>query len=121
MFPITVIAVSLALLLAGCDEDFAEVDAGELKAELDLAVHSDVISWWYIGEKDGYYYLVEKKLWEEKGFRISKDYVAIDVGVTKAPSSDESEWMNLKERDISFKTGYPERLEQPEDTARETR
>jgi len=105
LYLITIIMLLAAGSMFGCDEDFTEVNAEEFQAKFDLAKQSDFISWWYLGEGDGYYYLVEKDLWEEAGYKISKEYITVNLENPEIVSSDESEWVNLKEWDIIFKPG----------------
>ena len=89
------------LLTSGCDEAFEEVPISTIEEEAKESRMTTAVSWWYLGEQDGYHYLVIKKPLDEHRYKVKTS----DLTITLSPKKltfEESEWTNLTFSQMKF-------------------
>lgn len=84
------------LSISACKEQFDIVDASIIQNRWEESIKHSAASWWYLGEKGGCYYILEKWPLESHGYKVSKEEITIEVDSRKELTFDESEWINLK-------------------------
>ena len=99
------VSMSLFLLFAdsACKGDFEEVEASLIQSRLEESIKHSAVSWWYLGEKDGYHYILEKWPLERNRYKVNKKSLHIEIGAPKELTFDKSEWVNLKVEQVQFK------------------
>ncbi len=90
-------------LLGGCEDRFTDISSSAFKVKWDDSIKHTALSWWYLGEKEGYYYILEKWPLEQHGYRINKEHIVINLDHPKKFTLTESDWINLKKEHIDFK------------------
>lgn len=84
------------VVLQSCRDKFDEVDASVFQAKLNEAFSNTAVSWWYLGEENGYYYFLEKWPLEQFGYKVSKQNLIIKVDPPLELTFDKDKWVNLK-------------------------
>ena len=102
----TVVRIIVCLLIfaiVGCGKKFDELDGLSFKKKWEESGQHSAVSWWYLGEKDNYFYIVEKWISEEYNYKVDKKYIEVVLDQPKEFILDEDQWLNLKTRHIKFK------------------
>lgn len=97
------VLVLFVTTIASCKEDFKDVDASSIRVKLEESIKHTAVSWWYIGEENEYYYIVEKWPFEQYRYKVSKKEISINIKPPKKLNTDKSTWINLKIDNIVFK------------------
>lgn len=97
--------MSLFLLFAvsACKGDFEEVDTSLIQSRWEESIKHSAVSWWYLGEKDGYHFIVEKWPLERHRYKVNKKNLHIEIGAPKELTFDKNEWVNFKVGQVQFK------------------
>lgn len=92
------------LLLAGCTgPDFTTITAEPLRERWEASMQDSAVGWWYAGENDEHYYLVETRPLEQHAYMVSKEDVELSGVERKALSRNDADWSNLKRDQIRFR------------------
>jgi hypothetical protein len=89
------------LLMLGCGEAFEEVPISTIEDEAKASRMATAVSWWYLGESDGYYYLVVKRPLDHRRYKVK----TTELVITSSPKElafEESQWINLKFEQMKF-------------------
>jgi hypothetical protein len=96
------IASLVALLLtSSCGEAFEEVPISTIEDEMNESRMTTAVSWWYLGERDGYHYLVIKRPLDQRRYKVKTMELAINFSL-KELTFEESQWLNLKFEPMKF-------------------
>ena len=106
LFYFIIVIICFIALIGGCEERFTEINATDFKAKWDESVKHTALSWWYLGEKKGYYYILEKWPLKQYGYKINKANMTIRLDHPKRLSFTESDWINLKKEHIEYNAAY---------------
>ena len=96
------IVLTALIVVVGCGERFSEIDAAELKLKWSNNNKDTALSWWFLGEKNGYHYIMEKRPLENHGYMVSRKDIVIRLKDPAKLTLDEDDWSNLKTDDIVF-------------------
>jgi hypothetical protein len=89
------------LMMLGCGEAFEEVPISTIEDEAKESRMTTAISWWYLGERDGYHYLVIKRPLDHRRYKVKTTELAINLN-PKELTFEESQWINLKFEQMKF-------------------
>jgi hypothetical protein len=97
-------AMAIWIFLAGCSRpDFATIDVEPFRERWNASAQNSTVSWWYAGEDDEHYYLVEAWPTERHAYMVSKENAELR-GVERRPvSRNQDEWSNLKREHVLFR------------------
>lgn len=90
------------MVLISCDEKFKEITASELNDKWHESIKHTSVSWWYLGEKGNYHYILEKWPFESMWYTVSSKDVNIKLDNPITYSLDKNNWINLKYKHIEF-------------------
>lgn len=93
----------ILLTLGGCEENFTQIDSKDLQDKWESSIKHTAVSWWYLGEKGNYHYVVEKWPMKKYGYKIDKTQLDVISDQPKELTFKESGWINLKKGDLVFK------------------
>lgn len=105
-FYFLIVLIFFIFLIGGCEERFAQINASDFKTKWDDSIKHTALSWWYLGEKDGYYYILEKWPIKKYGYKIDKKNIVIKLDHPKKLTFNEPDWINLKKDLIDFNSTY---------------
>ena len=97
---IRLVAASLVILLAGCSSD-ESIDAVRFQQLWVQAKNDSAVSWWYQGEDEEFYYLIQQYPFHNNLYQVSKEGVALR-GVVPKPYGSLSQPLNLKRDNVEF-------------------
>ena len=116
---IKIIVGILFITMVGCAKEFIELDGPAFKKLWEDSDNHSAESWWYLGEKDSYHYIVRSRIrsggkdilfylidsWagDEYYYKIDNKYIAVVLDKPKEFTLDDDQWLNLKTRHIKFK------------------
>lgn len=97
--------ISICLVgILSCSDTFDEVSPESVEQKLAESANHTAVSWWYAGQDDDFYYIVEKWPMEKMRYKVRKDNMRIDLNVPiGAPPNKEEDWINLKATSIQFR------------------
>lgn len=96
--------IMVVILFVGCEEKFIQIDSKELRVKWDASRKHSAVSWWYLGEKDSMYYLLEKWPMKKNGFKINKSQLGLLIENPEMELTlDSVYWINLKTNHLVFK------------------
>lgn len=101
-----IVLIFFMFLIGGCEDRFTEIDASDFKTKWNDSIKHTALSWWYLGEKDGYYYILEKWPLKKYGYKINKENIVIKLDSPKKLAFNETDWINLKKEHIKFNADY---------------
>jgi hypothetical protein len=85
---------------------FPEMDEKEFQSRWEKAQYSSAISFWCLGEKQEYYYFIEKRLITstQDQYKISKKYIKLNINFPnpKGELLTNQTMINLKQGDVVF-------------------
>jgi hypothetical protein len=88
------------LLMLGCGEAFEEVPISTIEDEMSESRMTTAVSW-YLGERDGYHYLVIKRPLDQRRYKVKTTELAINFS-PKELTFEESQRLNLKFEQMKF-------------------
>ena len=98
-----VAAVALVIsVLIGCDGKFTEISSQEFRLIWEESQKDSAVSWWYLGDKGGFHYFVEKKPLGNTRYAVPASSLNIKGGKQFAFTRDERQWINLKTTHFDF-------------------
>lgn len=97
------IASMLLVSVVVCRPDFEVIQASALRVRWGNSLRDTSASWWYAGDDRQYHYLLEKRPFATRGFKVRRDDVMLASSLTMPLSFDSEGWINLKVGDIDFK------------------
>lgn len=106
---VTIIASISLLVLSGCQLKFDQVEPAQLERSWLDSFHHTAVSWWYLGEKEGFHYIIEKWPLKKNAYKVSKEYVNIKLDKPLPFTKDQKQWINLKVGQLEFKTSENEK------------
>lgn len=89
----------MVIFFSGCESEYVEVDSDLLQHKLNDSANHTAVSWWYFGEKDNYYYLLEQWPLKSNYYKINKEYILIKGHQLTYPTNEK---VNLKRKYIKF-------------------
>lgn len=92
----------LCLYLTGCANQFNDITSGQLQIRWQESFKNTAVSWWYLGEKNEHYYIIEKRPLEKHGYKIKINELKINLQAPKKLTFNEKEWVNLKVKHLTF-------------------
>ena len=97
---IRLVAAALVILLVGCSS--AEpIDAARFQKLWLQAKNDSAVSWWYQGEDEESYYLIQQYPFHNNLYQVSKEGVAMR-GVDPKPEGSLRRPLNLKRDNVVF-------------------
>ena len=99
----SIASLVISLLTASCGEDFKEVPISTIEDEAKESAITTAVSWWYLGERDGYHYLVIKRPLDQRRYKVKTTELIINLSDHKELTFEESEWINLKFSQMKFR------------------
>jgi hypothetical protein len=93
---IKICTICLVLFTSGCGIRFKETNIVNLKIKWGNAVNNTAISWWYLGEEDDCYFVIEENFLKRNGYKVKKSDVSIAIENPHELTFDQSLWINLK-------------------------
>lgn len=104
---IIILAIALTLLIIntyGCSKTFRQIDSNEFQYKFEDSINHSAVSWWYLGENDDFYFILEKWPFKVRAYKINKNQVNIFIGKPKKLTFVVWEWVNLKRHHVSFRS-----------------
>jgi hypothetical protein len=97
-----IMLTSISTIIAG-DSEFNEISGENLISKMNDSINHSLISYWFVGEKDGFYYLIEKRrpYEENRKYRVNTKYVEIYPDKDIEFSMVEENWLNIKYRGVN--------------------
>lgn len=101
-----IISATLALglmFLNGCGENFREVTAREFKSIWEDSLTDSAVSWWYVGDKNGYSNFIEKRPLKTEKYAVRAAESDLKAEYLFPFTQDNEKWLNLKTHHFEFK------------------
>jgi len=88
----------------GCAKNFRKIDSNEFQYKFEDSINHSAVSWWYLGENDDFYFIIEKWPFKARAYKIDKNQVYFFIGKPKKLTFVVWEWVNLKRHHVSFRS-----------------
>ncbi len=95
--------ISIIFIIIGCAKNFRQIDSKEFQEKFEDSINNSAVSWWYLGENDDFYFIIEKWIFEVKTYKIDKNQLNIFIEKPKKITFVVWQWVNLKHHHVSFK------------------
>jgi hypothetical protein len=96
----TISVIAVAFLVASCSLSGFE-ESSQFKERWNDSLNHTVVSWWYIGETNEFYFIKEKWGIRSYNYELPKSQITIKNVPTMAPCSF-CEGINLKANNVKF-------------------
>ena len=87
-----------SVFLAACNPTPVSINSDDLNKKLNESHQKSAVSWWYLGEKDSFHYIVEKYPFQASYYKIEKTNSPFKFSYKKL-TFDEEVWINIKAKD----------------------
>lgn len=87
-----------SVFLAACNPKLVSINSDDLNKKLNESHQNSAVSWWYLGEKDSFHYIVEKYPFQASYYKIEKANFPFKFSYKKL-TYDEEVWINIKSKD----------------------
>lgn len=90
------------ILLNGCSNDFREVTAQEFQTIWESSLTDSAVSWWYVGENNGYNNFIEKRPFSTEKYAVRATESGLKTEYKFPLTQDSEKWLNLKTYHFKF-------------------
>lgn len=87
-----------SVFLAACHAKPVSINSDDLNKKLNESHQNLAVSWWYLGEKDSFHYIVKKHPFQASYYKIDKANSPFKFSYQKL-TFDEEAWINIKSKD----------------------
>lgn len=88
-----------SIFLASCHTKPVAINSEDLCIQFNKSNQNSAVSWWYLGDKNSYYYLAEKKPLKTNYYKINKEESPFGF-YSKKITFKKEEWVNIKNEDF---------------------
>ncbi len=92
--------ILILFAVTACIEDFKIIEAEQLLEQWEKTDIDTAASWWYLGQDDGYHYIVHKWPLKKLKYRVSTEDIMIIMDEPLLLSEGKRNWVNLKQGQI---------------------
>lgn len=89
------IILCASIFLTACNPKPVIINSDDLNKKLNESHQNSAVSWWYLGEKDSFHYIVEKYPFQASYYKIEKVNSPFKFSY-KELTFDEEAWINIK-------------------------